>query len=85
MKQLLACLAILAAFNVTAQVDGLQRPYNPDSEPDGYIGVGDVLEVLSIFGNEFISATLNSDSTSAIGEAPYSNHHNGTKPQYLWV
>lgn len=77
MKNLLACLAILAAFNVTAQVDGFQLPYNPDSEPDGYIGVGDVLELLAMFGAEFSTAILNSDSTSAIVEAPFSNNHNG--------
>ena len=66
MKNLLACLAILAAFNVTAQVDGFQLPYNPDSEPDGYIGVGDVLEVLSIFGSQWNASDiyLNDDSTT---------------------
>lgn len=53
MRNLFACMAILAAFNVTAQVDGFQLPYNPDSEPDGYIGVADILEVLSIFGSQF--------------------------------
>ena len=66
MRHLLACLAILAAFNVTAQVDGFQLPYNPDSEPDGYIGVGDVLEVLSIFGSQWNASDiyLSNDSTS---------------------
>ena len=73
MKHLLACLAILAAFNVTAQVDGFQLPYNPDSEPDGYIGVNDILEVLSIFGSEFNLPVMNNDSTSAIVEAPFTN------------
>ena len=57
---------MLAAFNVTAQVDGFQLPYNPDSEPDGYIGVGDVLEVLSIFGSQWNASDiyLSNDSTS---------------------
>jgi|GEM_PF-5698057 hypothetical protein len=65
MRHLLACLAILAAFNVNAQIDGFQLPYNPDSEPDGYIGVGDVLEVLSIFGSQWNASDiyLNDDST----------------------
>ena len=53
MRHLLACLAILAAFNVTAQVDGFQLPYNPDVEPDGYIGVQDILELLQLYGSEF--------------------------------
>ena len=66
MKHLLACLAILAAFNVTAQVDGFQLPYNPDVEPDGYIGVADILELLVMFGSEFEVASLSSDSSSAI-------------------
>ena len=57
---------MLAAFNVNAQVDGFQLPYNPDSEPDGYIGVGDVLEVLSIFGSQFNVATLSADSSYAL-------------------
>ena len=68
MKHLLACLAILAAFNVTAQVDGFQLPYNPDSEPDGYIGVADILEVLSIFGSQFSPDDIytNDDSTHVV-------------------
>ena len=78
MKHLLACLAILAAFNVTAQVDGFQLPYNPDSEPDGYIGVGDVLEVLSIFGSEWNASDIymsndNSSMTMYVGEMNYHN------------
>ena len=44
----------------------VQYPYNPDSEPDGYIGVGDILELLSIFGQEFSLGMLQTDSSSAI-------------------
>ena len=78
MKHLLACLAILAGFNVTAQVDGFQLPYNPDSEPDGYIGVGDVLEVLSIFGSQWNASDIymsndNSSMTMYVGEMNYHN------------
>jgi len=66
MRHLLACLAIIAAFNVTAQVDGFQLPYNPDVEPDGYIGVADILELLVMFGSEFSpnNVQLSSDSSS---------------------
>ena len=76
MRHLLACLAILAAFNVTAQVDGFQLPYNPDSEPDGYIGVGDVLEVLSIFGSQWNASDIylsndNSSMTMYVGDMQY--------------
>ena len=78
MKHLLACLVILAAFNVTAQVDGFQLPYNPDSEPDGYIGVGDVLEVLSIFGSQWNASDiyLSNDSTSMTMYVGEMNYHN---------
>ena len=76
MKHLLACLAILAAFNVTAQVDGFQLPYNPDSEPDGYIGVGDVLQVLAIFGSQWNASDiyLNDDSTTMVMNVGQASH-----------
>ena len=51
MKNLLACLAILAAFNVTAQNTA---PYNPDIDQDGLVGINDVLELLSSFGSPVI-------------------------------
>ena len=67
MKPLLACLAILATLNVTAQIDGFQLPYNPDIEPDGYIGVSDVLALLPLFGQEFDAAiSLSPDSSSIL-------------------
>ena len=69
---------MLAAFNVNAQVDGFQLPYNPDSEPDGYIGVGDVLEVLSIFGSQWNASDIylsndNSSMTMYVGDMNYHN------------
>ncbi len=66
MKRLLACLAVMSSLAASAQFDNAQFPYNPDSEPDGYIGVADVLEVLSIFGSQFDVATLSADSSSAL-------------------
>ena len=76
MKNLLACLAVFAAFNVSAQVNGFELPYNPDVEPDGYIGVGDILALLATFGQEFSPASvfLNEDSTAmsiAMGQMTY--------------
>jgi len=69
MRHLLACLAILAAFSVTAQVDGFQLPYNPDVEPDGYIGVQDILELLQLYGSEFNAELyFDEDSTSIVME-----------------
>lgn len=65
MKALLTSFALCVTFSLTAQVDGFQLPYNPDIEPDGYIGVSDVLALLPLYGQEFDAAiSLNSDSTS---------------------
>jgi hypothetical protein len=67
MKNLLACLAILAAFNVTAQTETSNFPYNPDSDGDGLIGVSDLVNLLGFYESQFsVSAQLNSDSTSAV-------------------
>ncbi|MCH1580507.1 MAG: hypothetical protein L7S55_07360 [Luminiphilus sp.] len=74
MRHLLACLAILAAFTANAQ----SMPYNPDSEPDGYIGVGDVLQVLSIFGSQFgIDSSLTCDYDGTPIEEFWGNVYNG--------
>lgn len=68
MKNLLACLAILVAFNVTAQVDGFQLPYNPDAQPDGFIGAADVIELLTFYGQSFTpdGIYVNDDSTHMV-------------------
>lgn len=67
MKNLLACLAILAAFCVAAQTETSNFPYNPDSDGDGLIGVSDLVNLLGYYETQFnVSAQLNSDSTSAI-------------------
>ena len=49
MKKLLAILLLAAAcFTATAQSD-IDYPYNPDFENDGFVGIEDVLELLSVF------------------------------------
>ena len=48
MKNLLACLAVLAAFGAGAQ----SMPYNPDANDDGYIGSPDLLSFLPLFGSQ---------------------------------
>ena len=48
-RTLLAFMLALCSV-ASAQV---QYPYNPDAEPDGFIGVGDVLEILPQFGSAF--------------------------------
>ena len=58
---------MLAAFNVTAQTETSNFPYNPDVDQDGIIGVADILQLLSTFGLAFqVQVALNSDSTSAV-------------------
>ena len=47
MRHLLACLAILAAFNSHSQVWNA----NADVDQDGCVGVGDVLQILSVYGS----------------------------------
>ena len=50
MKHVLACLAMLAAFNVTAQV---VYPYNPDANGDSVITSLDLLDFLPVFASSF--------------------------------
>ena len=47
MKCLLACLALCASFNVSAQ---LPAPQNGDMDGDGHIGAGDILALLGSYG-----------------------------------
>lgn len=52
---------------VSAQSDGWQYPfpYNPDGNSDGYISLNDMLELLSVYGQEY-PETFYGDSTGAI-------------------
>ena len=55
MRLLLACLAILAAFNSHSQVWNA----NADVDQDGCVGASDVLDILSVFGScEPVSACV---------------------------
>jgi hypothetical protein len=82
MRHLLTSLALLATFAAAGQVDGFQLPYNPDVEPDGFIGINDVLAILPLYGQEYSSSDLavNADSSSMliyVGEMNYATcaHH----------
>ena len=71
MKRLIACLALCASLSASAQD---VYPYNPDIEPDGYIGINDLLALLPIFGQEFEVVTVDSVTSSALvftGSLPY--------------
>jgi len=68
MKHLITCLALGIAFAAGAQTGLVEFPYNPDSNGDDMIGTADLLDLLSLFGNEFSEEDLylNDDSTTAI-------------------
>jgi hypothetical protein len=68
MRHLLTSLALLATFAAAGQVNGFQLPYNPDAEPDGFIGINDVLAILPLYGQSFISEGIyvNGDSTHVL-------------------
>ena len=58
---------LFAALSLNAVGQGIpQLPYNPDATEDGFIGSPDLLELLSLYGEEFSSAILSEDQESAI-------------------
>ena len=68
MKHLITCLALGIAFAAGAQTGLVEFPYNPDSNGDDMIGTADLLDLLSLFGNEFSEegTYLSADSTTAL-------------------
>ena len=65
MRYLLTLLLAALSFNAVGQ--GIpQLPYNPDATGDEFIGSPDLLELLSLYGEEFSSAILSEDQESAI-------------------
>lgn len=52
MRHLLTSLALIATFAAAGQTTN-PFPYNPDADADGYIMVGDLLELLPFFADEF--------------------------------
>ena len=55
MKQLLTSLLLGLSVLAFAQNDGFQYPfpYNPDGNNDGYISLNDMLDLLSVYGQEY--------------------------------
>jgi len=75
MKNLLACLAVIAAFSAGAQST---MPYNPDADDDSYIGVADVLGLLPLYGQQFgIDSSLTCDYDGTPIEEFWANVYNG--------
>ena len=63
MKKLFTLILAGACFTVFAQ-DDIDYPYNPDFENDGFVGVEDVLELLSVYGTPFTPEQLLLDGAS---------------------
>ena len=63
MKKLFTLLLAAACFTATAQSD-IDYPYNPDFENDGFVGIEDVLELLSVYGIPFTPEQLLLDGAS---------------------
>ena len=54
MRQLLTILFAAVSLGLTAQNNFIQEyPWNPDSDNDDFIGVGDLTGFLSVFGQQF--------------------------------
>ncbi|MDA0946695.1 MAG: hypothetical protein O2791_06530 [Bacteroidetes bacterium] len=64
MKRLLTISTMLVSSLAMGQWPNL--PYNPDDNADGLIGVADLQALLANYGNEFASAVLSNDSSSAL-------------------
>ena len=68
MKSLLAISLVLSSLSVMAQNPFPQDfpfPYNPDGNADGYIGLNDMLDLLSVYGQQY-PESFYGDSTVAI-------------------
>ena len=57
MKHLITLLFATCCFTASAQAD-IDYPYNPDFENDGFVGIEDVLELLSVYGTPFTPEQL---------------------------
>ena len=67
MKQLLTSLLLGLSVLASAQSDGFQYPfpYNPDGNSDGYISLNDMIDLLSVYGQEH-PQSFYSDTTVAV-------------------
>ena len=68
MNKSLVVLALLMCGVVKAQTGFVEFPYNPDSDGDDFIGITDLLSLLSLYESEFSEEGLylTSDSTEAL-------------------
>ena len=62
-NRLCTLILAVACFTASAQSD-IDYPYNPDFENDGFVGIEDVLELLSVYGAPFTPEQLLLDGAS---------------------
>ncbi len=77
MKLLLTSLLLGLSVLASAQSDGFQYPfpYNPDGNSDGYISLNDMLDLLSVYGQEY-PQSFYSDTTVAVLNLGLMGSHN---------
>ena len=63
MNRLFTLILTAASITASAQSD-IDYPYNPDFENDGFVGIEDVLELLSVYGTPFTPEQLLLDGAS---------------------
>ena len=63
MKKIFTLLLAAACLTATAQIE-VEYPYNPDNQNDGHVGIEDILEILTVYGEEFIPEQLMVEGTS---------------------
>ena len=64
MKHLMTLAALLVSTAAVAQIPTL--PWNPDGNDDQFIGLPDLLGLLTVYGQEFENAIVSEDGESAI-------------------
>ena len=63
MNKLFTLLLAAACFTASAQIE-VEYPYNPDNQNDGHVGIEDILEILTVYGEEFTPEQLLVEGTS---------------------
>ena len=64
MKRLVALMMCAVSLGAAAQINSVAL-YNPDYDNNGWIGVEDLIELLSVYNNEFVPESWITDSLSA--------------------
>ena len=73
MKHLMTLVALLVSTAAVAQIPTL--PWNPDENGDQFIGLPDLLGLLTVYGQEFENAIVAEDGESAIMFTGNMNRH----------